>query len=236
MNILIFSEQDLIASNLIRIADYRAEHLQRINKIKIGDTIKVGLLNGSIGPGIIRNIENIAVEIEFELNQQPPPPLATIAIVALPRPKMIRRILQSVASIGVKELYFINSFNVEKSYWQSPALTNDTIHQYLLSGLEQAIDTHLPKVYLKKLFKPFVEDELPHLVSNKTALLAQPDSSSPCPAHLQSDTVVAIGPERGFIRYEIDKLVDTGFTPVNLGQRVLKVETALTFILGKITA
>jgi hypothetical protein len=51
-----------------------------------------------------------------------PRPLPLTVVLALPRPKMLRRILRALAEVGVKELHLINSYRVEKSYWQSPLL------------------------------------------------------------------------------------------------------------------
>ena len=74
---------------------------------------------------------------------------------------MVKRIVQTIATMGVKELYFINSYKVEKSFWQSPWLTEGKLLENIVLGLEQAMDTQLPKIHLRKRFKPFVEDELP---------------------------------------------------------------------------
>ena len=69
-------------------------------------------------------------------------------LLALPRPKMLKRVLQSVTSLGVKQLYLLNSYRVEKSYWGSPLLQADKLQEQLLLGLEQACDTILPQVHL----------------------------------------------------------------------------------------
>jgi RsmE family RNA methyltransferase len=156
-------------------------------------------------------------------------------LLALPRPKMLKRTLQTIATMGVKHLYLINSYRVEKSYWQTPYLQPDAIEEELLLGLEQGVDTLLPRVHLRQRFKPFVEDELPALIAGKQALLAHPaDDAMVCPRSTSVETVVALGPEGGFIPYEITKLKDAGFTPVTLGTRILRVETAVPVILAKL--
>ncbi|RYZ96209.1 MAG: 16S rRNA (uracil(1498)-N(3))-methyltransferase, partial [Moraxellaceae bacterium] len=43
-----------------------------------------------------------------------------------------------------------------------------------------------------------------------------------------------IGPEGGFIPYEIDLLNKQGFEVVNLGERIMRVETVVPYLLGRL--
>lgn len=172
--------------------------------------------------------------MEVALDEAPPAPLAVNLVLALPRPKVIKRVLLSVASLGVKRLYFINGFRVEKSYWQSPILSPAGIREALVLGLEQARDTRLPEVILRPLFKPFVEDELPTLIRGTLPLIAHPGASECCPHAAAQPVTLVIGPEGGFIPYELEKLVAVGCRPVQIGARILRVETAIPFILGRL--
>ena len=87
---------------------------------------------------------------------------------------MLRRSLQTIAAMGVKTLYLINSSRVEKSFWQTPLLAPEALEEQLLLGLEQAKDTLMPEIHLRKLFKPFVEDELAEIIKGSQALVAHP--------------------------------------------------------------
>ncbi|PCI46825.1 MAG: 16S rRNA (uracil(1498)-N(3))-methyltransferase [Moraxellaceae bacterium] len=235
MNLVLIFESDFIRENTVRLKERRLEHIQNILQAEPGQTLKVGFLNGLIGLGKVTEITQQFVDLEVELYDNPPASIPITAILALPRPKMVRRIIQNIASIGVKELYFINSYHVEKSYWQSPALKAETIREHLIHGLEQGQDTVMPNVHLRKRFKPFMEDELPSIAQNaKLRLLAHPYNSQPCPQELEGNTIIALGPERGFTKYEADKFIDNQFKPTSLGKRILKVEIALTFLLGKL--
>ena len=155
-------------------------------------------------------------------------------MLALPRPKMLRRILRTIAELGVPELHLINSYRVEKSYWQSPVLKQGTLREYLLQGLEQSRDTQVPRVHHHHAFKPFVEDSLPGMIRGGNALLAHPGEHSPCPRHISGETLLVIGPEGGFIPYEVDKLQSAGCNVVSLGPRILRVENAVTSLLGRL--
>jgi RsmE family RNA methyltransferase len=136
--------------------------------------------------------------------------------------------------MGVKRIILLNSFRVEKSYWQSPVLSEEGIREQLIIGLEQAKDTVLPEVLLRPLFKPFVEDELPGLIEGTLPLVAHPIASSTCPREARQPVVLAIGPEGGFIPYEIEKFVSCGFLPVSMGERILTVESAVPALISKL--
>jgi RsmE family RNA methyltransferase len=84
------------------------------------------------------------------------------------------------------------------------------------------------------LFKPFVEDELPALCAGSACLVAHPAANAAPPRDPAGPITLAIGPEGGFIPYEIDKLRELGFSPFALGERILRVETAVTAILAKL--
>ena len=104
----------------------------------------------------------------------------------------------------------------------------------LLQGLAQSRDTRLPRVLLQHRFKPFVEDQLPHLLAGREALLAHPGDYPDCPRGLQEPALVAVGPEGGFIPYEVDKLSAAGCRPVQMGPRILRVENAVSSLLARL--
>lgn len=234
MNIALLFEEDLTSPCTATLADRRLRHLQEIRDIKLGDCISVGRVNGMLGEATVTQLTPQSAELEINWNRQPPAPLPVTLIIALPRPKMVKRIIQTIATMGVKELYFINSYKVEKSFWQSPWLTEGKLLENIVLGLEQAMDTQLPNIHLRKRFKPFVEDELPDIANNSLRLVAHPSDSQHCPTQVNQQTTLAIGPEGGFIPYEVDKLIACGFTPVSLGERILRTETAVPVLLSKL--
>ena len=233
MNLLLF-EADERTGDQVTLHGRRLQHLRDQLGAIPGSTIKVGEIGGAMGSGTLLSITPTSAELAVTLDRQPPPPLPLTLVLALPRPKMLRRILQTVATLGVGELHLVNSYRVEKSYWQTPWLEADAVREQLLLGLEQGVDTRLPKVMLHKRFKPFVEDQLPTLIQGTRPLVAHPYTDRECPVALDEPLTLAIGPEGGFIPYEVDKLVECGFQAVSLGRRILRVETAIPVLVGRL--
>ncbi len=234
MNLLILEKEDFTSSTEVLINDRRHRHMLEVQKLEVGDSIKAGELNGLMGSARVDQIDSKSVTLTVDLHKQPPKPLPATLILALPRPKMLKRTFQTLAAMGVKEIYLINAYRVDKSYWSTPVLSDASIHEHLLLGLEQAGDTQLPNVHIRKRFKPFVEDELPSLAKGKRALIAHPYNASLCPEPSDKETLIAVGPEGGFIPYEVDLMQQQGLEAIHLGERILRVETAVPVLLSRI--
>ncbi len=235
MNLMLFAAEELSADARLALTaqDRRTQHLNKVLKVAVGDSIKVGQVNGDIGSGTILSVSDKGVELSITLVSAPPPGLNLTLILALPRPKMMRRVVENIAALGVKHLILINAYKVEKSYWQTPWLSAEVLEHHCQLGLEQAGDTHMPRIETRKLFKPFVEDVLPPLVAGRSAWVAHPGGTQGIPATPQS-MVLAIGPEGGFTSYEVEKFVEAGCRQFNLGPRILRVETVIPALLGRL--
>jgi len=235
MNLILLHKDDLIGDRRVRLTGRRLRHVTEVHRAGVGDSLRVGLINDLIGTGSVTSVSGESLEMEVALTEKPPAALPLTLVLALPRPKVLRRVISSVSSLGVKKIILINSYRVEKSYWQSPFLSEEVLRDQMVLGLEQAVDTVMPEVSLKPLFRPFVEDELPAIIQGRTALVAHPAAGDPCPLSPAGQIVLAIGPEGGFIQYEIDKLASCGFRPVSLGTRILRVETAVPYIISRLS-
>ncbi len=236
MNLLLLHASDFIAPDRVRIDDYRFIHLKKIIKIVTGERIKAGLLNGNIGYAEVEQQNNDYIELTVKLTEQPPVALNVHLVLALPRPKMLKRIFQTISAMGVKQLSLIHSARVEKSYWQTPWLQADKMNQHLLLGLEQAQDTVLPQVHFYQRFKPFVEDVLPGLAIGRQAVVAHPGQGDFClqQVNRQQPAILAVGPEGGFSDYEVKKFIQAGFNRCQMGERILRVENAVPVLLGRL--
>ena len=234
MNLLLLEDGDFIAADRVLLQGRRLKHLQEVHRAEVGDSLRVGRLGGLMGQGQLLRLDSDAAELQISLEQSAPAKLPLTLLLALPRPKMLKRVLQTVASMGVPRLILLNSYRVEKSFWQTPFLQPEAIREQLILGLEQARDTVLPEVIIEKRFKPFVEDQLPQLAAGSLGLVGHPGPYPACPRTVEGQVTLAIGPEGGWIPYEVEKLAAAGLQPVQLGERILRVETAVTALLARL--
>lgn len=234
MNLILLEPDDYIAAGVVRLNDRRATHIRHTLGAEPGAQLRVGDLNGLIGFGELLRDGDDGIELAVSCSEPPPPKLPLTVLLGLPRPKMLRRVLRTAAEIGVARLVLLNTWKVDKSYWQTPSLEASVLRDFLREGLEQARDTVLPDIILARRFKPFVEDELPALLADSQGLVAHPGNFPPCPIGLDSPCTVAIGPEGGFTGYEFERLQQQGMAPVQIGARILRVETALPVLATRL--
>jgi 16S rRNA (uracil1498-N3)-methyltransferase len=234
MNLVLLEHSDFIDIHRVRLEGRRLTHILQVHRAAKGDTLRVGLLDGRIGDGVIEQINTTAMEMVVSFDADPPARLRARLVLALPRPKVLNRTIAAAASMGIREIDLINAWRVEKAYWESPRLSDENLRLQSILGLEQAGDTILPAIRLHRLFTPFVREELPGQIKGQLALLANPGAQAEAPRRIQEPAVLAIGPEGGFIDREVETFREIGFTEVSLGSRILRVETALAFLIGRL--
>lgn len=241
MNIILLEKQEVQGSRVL-LTDRRAKHLIKVLQVQSGDTVRIGIIDGPKGRGRVVALctgypfeVELAVEFAEEMAEKPPIDL----LLALPRPIMLRRIFSQAAALGVGTIFITNAQRVEKSFWSATLLNEEEYRPHLLQGLEQAVDTRVPEVCVFERFKPFVEDLLPEKSKGYSHLLiAHPGS----PATLKSvmaerpeRILLAVGPEGGWIDYEIDRFAECGFKSFSLGERILKVDTAVVALHARLS-
>ena len=233
MNIVLL-ESEQTQSELWNIENPRQlQHLRQHLHVQVGDRLKVGIRQG------LRYLTEVVEANEHRVVVRPietealPAKLPVHLVLAMPRPKVLRRMMMDAVTLGVERMSLIHSYRVDKSYWQTPFLSK--LNEYVTLGLEQAGDSIEPEIHLSKRFKPFVEDVLPSFISeHQPAYVAHPYAEQPMPHAIQHACTVVVGPEGGFIPYEVELLQKNGCQAVSLGNRILRTENAVPYILGRL--
>jgi RsmE family RNA methyltransferase len=230
MNIVIVRPEQLDGEGRAVLDGAQAEHVRTILKKGTGDTLEVGCLGGKLGHARILD-ERFTIACSFD--RDPPRKSSIELVLALPRPPVLRRVLQHATAMGVARIVLTQAARVEKSYWSSPALQPAAIEEQLVLGLAQACDTILPRVEQRTRLRPFVEDELA-TSPIASRLVADPSARAACPADVDGPLVLAVGPEGGWVPFELELLAGAGFAAIGLGPRILRVETAVVALLARL--
>ncbi len=240
MNIILFTKEECSKGRLL-LSDHRARHVVKVLRSKVGDKLRVGEINGAMGTGQLLRIEArypFEVELALCLDAEPQAAPPIDLLLALPRPIMLKRILSQVTALGIGTIYLINANRVEKSFWEAGILHKDEYLPHLLQGLEQAVDTRLPAIECHPKFRPFVEDYLPEMSKGYGAcVLAHPHGQQTvqqCGVAGSGRVLYGIGPEGGWVDFEVEKFMEAGFQTFSIGSRILKVDTAVVAIHGMI--
>lgn len=234
MNLILLFDEDFVAASRVRLTGRRLRHVTDVHRAAVGEELVAGVANGRVGRGTITRLDAEVLEMDVSLDRDPPASLPLTLILALPRPKVLNRVIAGATSLGIKHIVLINAWRVEKSYWSSPRLSAENLRAQSILGLEQARDTVLPTIETRRLFRPFVENELPTLARGTRALVAHPRARQACPRDVREPVTLVIGPEGGFIDAEIASLERIGFTPVTIGERILRVETAVPCLVSRL--
>ncbi|MBL9039454.1 MAG: 16S rRNA (uracil(1498)-N(3))-methyltransferase [Archangium sp.] len=234
MNLLLLQPEEIAADGLVHLTGRRHVHAREVLRVQRGQLLRVGVRGGLCGSGEVLHHDAERLELRVTLTEPPLERPGIDAVVAIPRPKALKRVLSALASLGVDRVALVNAAKVEKSYFDSKVLDPAFIAGLLDLGLEQARDTVPPVVTVHQRFKPFVEDELPSWPASRRLVPhpGAPIARAPVPS--RERVTVAIGPDGGWVPFELECFVQQGFTPVSLGARVLRVEVAIPAVIGRV--
>lgn len=240
MNLILLDERDFQSPDLATLGGRRYRHLTQILKVKPGQLLKVGKVNGRMGAGEVIAVRSAhqTVTLRVVLDTDPPPPSRVTLILAMPRPLVFRRAIQHAVTMGTEQIFVIGSRRVEKSYFHTPLLQAASIERIVHEALEQAVDTRVPQVLICPHFLEFFRDNDSLLCSERKKFLAHPGSAFSPPFKKEGQgeggVLLAIGPEGGFVDSEVADFKSHGFELMGLGPRILRVETAVCVALAKL--
>jgi 16S rRNA (uracil1498-N3)-methyltransferase len=234
VNLVLLDPAEVEDSPTVRLEGRRAVHIRTVLRASVGDVLRVGVVNGLIGEATVDVLDRQFVQLTVRCNTAPPPASKIRLVLGLPRPRVVRRVVAAVASMGVKQVSLVGGYRVEKSYWSSPLLSDESLREAAILGLEQGKDTRLPELSKHRLFKPFVDDVLPDFGRDSRRLICHPGQAEPCPSQVSGPITLVIGPDGGWTDFEVERFCASGYERVQMGPRVLRVETAVSAILGRL--
>lgn len=243
MNRIIFEPDEAASQSIVLGAgDRRAVHIQNVLHASVGDRIRVGIVEGLCGTATITSVTDGAISMEAVFDTPSATPWFDL-LIAMPRPKVMRRMWAPLASLGVRDIIVVGAAKVEKFYFDTHVLDDGFIAPLLREGMEQAGTTHVPRVRVFKRFRPFVEDVIPSEYALSPKIVAHPYAGASAiprfPADPKPDVplpMVAIGPEGGWTEYELGLLAKAGFAAFSLGSRPLRTDIATYAFLGALCA
>jgi RsmE family RNA methyltransferase len=238
VNLLLLHPEDRAKDQRFIVRGRRAAHVAEVLRAEAGKTVRAGLLEGPIGEARVIRVGEMEVELELVLEGEPPERPRVDLVLAIPRPKSLAKLLPEVSALGIDRLILLRTWRVQKPYLTVQLLEPEHYRPLLHEGMMQGRSTREPEVKIEPLFRPFIEDRARELfASSSVRLVAHPTaeiSIGEVKIAPEARVAIAIGPEGGFIPYEIEAFAGAGFVPVRLGPRPLRVETACVAALAQI--
>ncbi len=241
MNLLLLEPAEADAApgapGAIVLRDRRAAHVRDVLRAVVGARLRAGVVGGELGDAEVTAITPGEVVVRFTPIAPASVPAPVDLVLAVPRPKVLRRVIQAAAAAGVRRIDLINAWRVDKSYFGSARLGTPSIAEDVRLGAEQGMTTWLPSVEVHPLFMAFIGDHAPaarHKVCAHARGGRAVELEAAVPPGSVDDVALAIGPEGGWIDRELDTFAARGWAIVSLGAPILRVEAAVASALGQL--
>lgn len=238
MNRIILEESEFRGDSLYCLNARKSNHVIKILKSKIGNSLKAGLLNRSLGTAIVYSIDVKKREVfVLYVEEKEDIPFANLANVrifsAIQRPQTVKKMIQLGANCGISELYFFPANKSESSYLNSSIWDEKNLLDEVLLGLEQGSRIKLPKIeVLKSKYK--IKEHLTQRnrfildFNSKSLLDSKLDFSSENPIQL------VLGPESGLTEIDLEFFLGLSFERISVSENILRSEVAFAFVLSQI--
>lgn len=236
MNLLLLEPAEVAPDGTCAIADARAQHLRTVLGVQPGSTVRAGVIGGATGTAEVIGDDGATIRLQLLLTSSPPPQLPVELVLAVPRPKVLTRVVEACAAFAVRRVDLTNAWRVDKSYLRSPRLDPEALARAARLGAAQGATTHLPELHVYTRLMELLDTRFPAL-GGPMALRLVAHPGAPPIEHavpVRAPVIVAIGPEGGWIERELDTFVARGFQPVALGATILRVEAAVAAALGQL--
>jgi RsmE family RNA methyltransferase len=234
MNLILIFSKEVEPGGRVELTGPRADHIRKVLQAKPGKSLRVGLVNGPLGVGVVEEVSREVVTLSCTWEEQAPERPPIDLLLAMPRPKVLKRLWAQFAALGVGRIFITNAEKVERYYFDTHILDPDFYTPCLIEGLQQARDTLLPEVHVVRWLKPFLEKETFPMVGKK--LLADPSGTQSLFPTLENSgekvpslgkrVLLAIGPEGGWTPAELELFRSHGFEVFGMGPRILRTDTA----------
>ena len=239
MNLVILESGEVSDAGEVSLSGARGRHLLDVLGAAPGQRVRVGVLDGPCGEGTVQSVADGTVALRCAFDATVPPRPQVDLLLALPRPKVMRRLWAQLAALGVGQIILTNAERVERNYFDTHVLTPQCYRPLLVEGLQQARDTWLPRVSIHRRFKVLVEDELDGLFPHGLRglrLRADPAATKTVGTLVRESReeriLLAVGPEGGWNEFETALLEAHGFQSAGMGRRTLRTDTACVALLA----
>lgn len=237
MNRILFEKSEIV-DGIATFGGERAEHVLNVLHGEVGQILKTGELDGLIGTSQILTIEGGVITARVNHATESLRPWVDI-VLAPPRPRVMKRLLPQLATMGVGKIVLVGAQKVEKDFWGATLLKPENYRPLLVDGLMQGGTSIVPEIEMRRGFRKFLREELDTMFPASDRVVAHPyasDNQTRQQSNKSNNSrlLLAIGPEGGWTDEEVALLEEKGFRRYSLGQRILRTDTATIALLAKL--
>ncbi len=255
MNCILFESREIVEDVAV-FGGVRAAHVMTVLHGEVGRVLKTGEIDGPVGTSEILDVRqdganSWTITARVRHAEESLRPWVDL-ILAPPRPRVMKRLLPQLATLGVGRIVLVGAKKVEKDFWGATLLKEENYRPLLVDGLMQAGTSALPTLEIRRNFRKFLDDELEAMFPAGERLVAHPyarltGTVRPTGSASQTASIMvgrgvpaeprlllAVGPEGGWTDDEVARLEAKGFARYSLGSRILRTDTATIALLARL--
>jgi 16S rRNA (uracil1498-N3)-methyltransferase len=222
--------QPWIENGMVKIEGDEVKHIRKVLRLKTGDGIVVfdGLGKELEGTIIEEKLSSIVIRIQNIFSSERDSPLEVTLAQSLLKGEKMDYLIQKATELGVKEIIpFFSSRSVPFLEKSRRLKRHHRWEKIAVEASKQCGRGVVPKIeflqdYSDMLQMASTEDLRLILWERDGVKLKEVLERS----KEKRKIFFIIGPEGGFNQLEVDETKKAGFTPVTLGRRILRAETA----------
>jgi 16S rRNA (uracil1498-N3)-methyltransferase len=217
-----------LAVGPVLLTGAEAHHLAAVCRLRPGDRVCLFNGDGRQYPATVRAVGKREVELEVQGSEAPARelPFALVAAAPLPKGDRAQFLIEKLTELGVGAFVPLRT---ERTVVQPREAKLDRLQRHVIEACKQCGRNTLMRVEPLTDWGAFCRQaDLP-----ARRLLAHPGGERLEGATLSQDTVFAVGPEGGFTDAEVAQARDAGWSILDLGPRILRVETAAIVLAAR---
>ena len=221
----IFTHQTLAENTAIELEEAPSHHLSKVLRMQAGrELILFNGLGGEYTATINAiNKKSVSVDVAVFNAENRQSPLALELAIGVSRGDRMDWVLQKATELGVTKITPLMTERTEVKLKGDRADKKlDHWQQTIISACEQCQRNLLPELSEPILFSEWVAQ-----CSAELKFVLHHRNNQGLPRDIKANSVaLLVGPEGGLTEVEINQAISQEFSPLTLGQRVLRTETA----------
>jgi 16S rRNA (uracil1498-N3)-methyltransferase len=223
--------EEPIVDSLAVLAGPEAHHLAHVMRTKVGELVTLFDGAGHEHTARVTKIERATIRLEVlstaAVDREVPCPL--VIGVSLPKGDRQRWLVEKLVELGATRFVpLITARGVSQP--TDGALLR--LNRAVIEAAKQCERNRLMEIAAPQRWSEFISEAPP----NALRLIAHPGMATrltqlPAPTR-EGGVIAAVGPEGGLTDEEVRAATEAGWTAVELGPRILRVETAATLLVG----
>ncbi|MEO1526651.1 MAG: RsmE family RNA methyltransferase [Planctomycetota bacterium] len=214
---------------LVSLSGDEAAHAARVMRARVGDLVTLFDGEGHEASAEIASIEKRECVCRADPKEvvDRESPLRLHLAIALPKPDRAKEMVERLTELGVDRLTPLRCERSQRP--PSPGLL-EKLPRIVVEACKQSGRNRLMRIAAVCSFPDFIQQpcDSPRWIAHPGGeILRAPDPPT-------DRATVVIGPEGGLTDQEVHTAREAGFQPIDLGRRILRIETAAAYVAARL--